>query len=203
MNAPLFTTTKEYREAELPTRNELAKLCRRALIAFAARCVRRSQAFYQSRHSGCAAAVEQAIVAAEHFSAGERFSVSGSLIKFAVKHAQNRGSRYVGQAALFLAQATVISDQVENETDASNAVYKAWLAIAAAYNADAELSWLFAARDDFDYLSVKHRGHARVLGLPVDAMSEGPLGGLWDDTRKSTTPLLSPNTTTTGMITTS
>lgn len=163
MNAPLFAA-KEYREVEIPTRAELSRLNRRALIAFAARCVRRSQAFYQSRHSGCTAAIEQALVAAESFARGAAFSVSGSQIKFAVKYAANRGSRYVAQAALFLAQATVISDQVENETDASNAVYKAWLAIAAAYNADPELSWLFAARDDFDYLSVKHRGHARELG---------------------------------------
>lgn len=180
MNATL-TTDKLYRDVELPTRNQLGQLSRRAIIAFAARCVRRSQSCYQSHHPGCPAAIEQAIAAAEKFARGERFSVSGAQIKFAVKHALNRGSRYIAQAALFLAQATVISDQVENETDASNAVYKAWLAIAAAYNAAPELSWLFAARDDFDFLSVKHRGNARVLGQAVNAAGDGPLGGLWGE----------------------
>lgn len=180
MNAP-FIPPKHYTEIEIPTRTDLSRLSRRALLALAARCVRRSQSLYQSRHLACQGALEQAISAAEQFTRGESFSVSGSQIKFAVKYAANRGSRYAAQAALYLAQATVIADQVESATDASNVVYKAWMAIAAAYNANPELSWLFAARDDFDYLSITHRGTALQPGNVINACADGPLGQLWDE----------------------
>jgi len=127
------------------------------------------------------ATLEDTLQAAEAFARGDDFQINGAEIQFMVKYARNQGSRYVAQSASYLAYATLFAVRCRDEEDISKAVDRAWMAIATAYNADPDLSYVFAARDDFDYLSVIAGDKVTQAGDAIDAGENGAMGPLWSD----------------------
>lgn len=171
--------TLDFTDLELPSRKQLEALPLRSILALASRCVRRVQSLYSSQHARCSDAIEEGIRAAEDVARGDRPEIRGADIKFAVKWARNQGSRFVASAVLNLAQATLFADRNKDREDAELACYKAWLAIAAAYNADPDPSFIFTAMDDFAYLAVMSDGRFPNVGTPIDPSADGPLGSIW------------------------
>ncbi len=168
-----------YSDIQLPSKGQLRQLSRRALVAFVCRCVRRVQRFYSSGHSACVETLENTLQAAEAYARGEKFKIDGPAIHFMVKYARNQGSRYVAQAASYLAYTTLFSARCRDEEDLMKAVDRAWMAIATAYNADPDLSYVFAAREDFDYLIVIAGDQVYEAGDAVEAGEAGAMGPLW------------------------
>lgn len=168
-----------YADIGLPTKAELKRLPLRAMLALACRCVRRVQRFYSSAHPACPRAIERGIQAAEQYARGEALEVNGGELRFATKHARNRGSKFVAQAVTYLAHAALYANRNQDEADADAAAYQAAMAIVTAYNADSDLSFLFAARDDFDYISVVVPAVYPQQGPSIDASEAGAMGPLW------------------------
>jgi len=168
-----------YTDIELPTKHDLKRLPLRAMLGFGLRCLRRVQSYYASGHPSAGQAIENALTTVENFVRGERPQVNGAELRFAIKHAKHQGARFVAQAVEFLAHAVLYADRNRDQEDAQMAAYKTWLAISAAYNADADLSFIFAARDDFDYLTVVSEERFPAQGPSLDPGEQGLLGPLW------------------------
>ncbi|QDU97032.1 hypothetical protein [Lignipirellula cremea] len=168
-----------YTDIDLPSKHQLKQLSLRAMLAFGSRCVRRVQSMYASRHPGCEEAIENALRSVEAFARGERPQVNGAELRFMAKYAQHQGARYVAQAVTYLAHASLHADRNRDAEDAKTAVYKTWMAVASAYNAEPDLSFVFAARDDFDYLSVVSEAAYPEQGPSLDPGEQGLLGPFW------------------------
>jgi len=135
---------------ELPTEEELRALPRRAIVAYAARCARRVQPLYRSKHERHVQAVERAIALAERFAKGE--------------------PPRVGEAS----EAT-LADVRAADAAADAAVPGYATAGAAATYALLPL----AARGDYERLrSICPQGFPEV-GDSIDPGENGPLGPLW------------------------
>lgn len=175
--------SRTYADIELPTKQQMKRLPTRAMLSFALRCVQRVRRFYDSRHPQCGTALDRVLEEVSKVCQGKRPQMANAEIQFALKHAQHQGARFVAQAVNYLAHAAMYVDRNRDSEDCHLATYKAWLAIAAAYNADADLSFIFAARDDFDYLVVicdaPEVPGTPVQGDEIDPSESGELGPLW------------------------
>lgn len=166
-------------ELTLPTKQQLKRLSLRGMLALSARCVRRVQSLYSSQHPGAERAIEAGVQAAEAYAAGRTPQVVLAELRFATKFARNQGSRFVATAATYLAEAALLAARGGDVEDGHLATYRAWLAIASAYNADPDLSFVFTALDDFERLVVLCDESFPEAGAPIDAGKEGDLGPLW------------------------
>ena len=179
---------------ELPTKEELRALPRRAIVAYAARCARRVQPLYRSRDKRRVQAVDDAIALAEWFAKGEPLIVGeasegglpdvmyGAGAAFAAAFAAARAAR-----AAFADPAAAAADASKGAAAAADAaIYLlgddalANAAAAAARAADAARGLLVvAARADYERLRSICRQALPELGDPIDPGENGPMGPLW------------------------
>ncbi len=164
-------------EVELPTRNEIAQLPRRAIVALAARCARRVQPLfaefwpYETSHHQIA--VENAISFSEIFATtgvskpfGDPFAAAAEAAAYAASDAKVYAAACAAEAAAYSAYAACVSD-------AANAAAKAAKSAKAATPTPMMLS---SIREDFARLLEASRRQNWDDTTPVPPSFFEPLG---------------------------
>jgi hypothetical protein len=188
-------------------RERLARLPRRAVVAFAARCARRVQPRTHALPQQGRDAIDRAIASAEAFAKGDsrvadaaeaaaRAAAAEAADAWNATWAADADSRAAARvaaaawgadaAAWAAARAAARAAADAWAADAAEATDAAWAAdaaeaaaAAAADAAAARAATRTATSSDLDRLIALNLGQPGTLGAPIDPSEAGPLGPLW------------------------
>lgn len=162
-------------------KSELRELPMQAMLALAARAVRRVQHLYRTAsddpdRASCTAHVDNAIAFAEAVANGmSKLTPGADLIEQLAEDAAGRafpGAGPVAKAAAHLAAA----GRAALEGDAERTVFQCFEALSGTRRLIGSPDAQAAARADFDRLRGLDLGNPMEVGKPVDASAGGPLG---------------------------
>jgi len=172
----------------LPSREDLAKLSPRAIVAYAARCARRVEPVYlaaMGHREDLVAAVDSAIRQAERFAAGDAAAVQDSVADTADDAARTAHATAIADAADAAARAAhaaaraahaAVDAAHETSRAAHAAAFAASFAAFAAADAADAAAFVHAVNHDFERLrELSSSGENLAISLADD----GPLGPLW------------------------
>ena len=161
-------------------RERLARLPRRAVIAFAARCARRVQPLTHALPQQDRDTIDWGLASAEAFAKGAAAARADTRADARAAAARAAAAR-AADAAWTAARAATTAWAADARAAAAAADWAANAAAAADWAANAA-DWAdarAAAASDLDRLIALNPGEPDALGGPIDPSEAGPLGPLW------------------------